>query len=74
MIVGVLADRDLTLHAASLCYRLRLTAQAARAIAWERLTLAGFGGACVPPLRIHPCHAAPCVGKVRVQQGAIDIE
>ena len=29
-----IADRDLVLHTASLCYRLRLTEQEARAIAW----------------------------------------
>jgi len=29
------ADRDLALHTASLCYRLRLTEQETRAIAWE---------------------------------------
>jgi len=28
------ADRDLVLHTASVCYRLRLTEQEARAIAW----------------------------------------
>jgi len=28
------ADRDLALHTASLCYRLRLTEQEPRAIAW----------------------------------------
>ena len=32
--IGFVADRDLALHTASLCYRLRLTEQEARAIAW----------------------------------------
>ena len=31
---SLVADRDLALHTASLCYRLRLTEQEARAIAW----------------------------------------
>ena len=32
--ISFVADRDLALHTASLCYRLRLTEQEARAIAW----------------------------------------
>ena len=32
--ISLVADRDLALHTASLCYRLRLTEQEARAIAW----------------------------------------
>jgi hypothetical protein len=32
---SMVADRDLTLHTASLCYRLRLTEQQARAIEWD---------------------------------------
>ena len=32
--ISFVADRDLVLHTASLCYRLRLTKQGARAIAW----------------------------------------
>ena len=32
--ISMVADRDLTLHTASLCYRLRLTEQAARTIVW----------------------------------------
>jgi len=32
--ISFIADRDLALHTASLCYRLRLTEQEARAIAW----------------------------------------
>lgn len=33
--VSMVADRDLVLHTASLCYRLRLTEQEARAIEWD---------------------------------------
>ena len=33
--ISLVADRDLALHTASLCYRLRLTEQEARAIAWN---------------------------------------
>ena len=33
--ISMVADRDLTLHTASLCYRLRRTEQEARAIAWD---------------------------------------
>jgi hypothetical protein len=33
--ISLVADRDLTLHTASLCYRVRLTEQEARAIEWE---------------------------------------
>ena len=32
--ISLVADRDLALHTASRCYRLRLTEQEARAIAW----------------------------------------
>ena len=32
--ISFVADRDLALHTASLCYRLRVTEQEARAIAW----------------------------------------
>jgi len=32
--ISLVADRDLALHTASLCYRLRLTEQEARAITW----------------------------------------
>lgn len=32
--ISLVADRDLELHTASLCYRLRLTEQEARAIVW----------------------------------------
>ena len=32
---SLVADQDLPLHTASLCYRLRLTEQEARAIAWN---------------------------------------
>jgi hypothetical protein len=32
--ISLAADRDLDLHTASLCYRLRLTEQQTRAIAW----------------------------------------
>jgi len=32
--ISFVADRDLALHTAILCYRLRLTEQEARAIAW----------------------------------------
>ena len=32
--ISFVADRDLALHTASLCYRLRLTEQETRAIAW----------------------------------------
>ena len=32
--ISMIADRDLALHTASLCYRLRLIEQEARAIAW----------------------------------------
>ena len=32
--ISLVADRDLDLHTASLCYRLRLTEQHIRAIAW----------------------------------------
>jgi hypothetical protein len=32
--ISLRADRDLALHTASLCYRLRLTEQEARAIVW----------------------------------------
>ena len=32
--ISLQSDRDLTLHTASLCYRLRLTEQQARAIVW----------------------------------------
>ena len=34
--ISLVADRDLALHTASLCYRLRLTEQEARAIAWGK--------------------------------------
>ena len=33
--ISLVADRDLALHTASLCYRRRLTEQEARAIAWR---------------------------------------
>jgi len=33
--IGLVADQDLPLHTASLCYRLRLTEQEARAIEWN---------------------------------------
>ena len=33
--ISLAADRELTLHSASLCYRLRLVEQETRAIAWE---------------------------------------
>ena len=33
---SLVADRDLALHTASLCYRLRLTEQHARAIEWGK--------------------------------------
>ena len=33
--ISLVADRDLTLHTASLCYRLRRTEQQARAIEWH---------------------------------------
>jgi hypothetical protein len=33
--ISMVADRDLTLHTASLCYRLRRTEQQARAIEWH---------------------------------------
>jgi hypothetical protein len=33
--ISLAADQDLPLHTASLCYRLRLTEQEARAIAWD---------------------------------------
>lgn len=32
--ISLIADRDLPLHTASLCYRLRLAEQEARAIEW----------------------------------------
>ena len=32
--ISLRSDQDLALHTASLCYRLRLTEQQARAIAW----------------------------------------
>jgi len=32
--ISLVADRDLALHTASLCYRLRVTEQETRAIAW----------------------------------------
>ena len=34
--ISLVADQDLPLHTASLCYRLRATAQEARAIEWEK--------------------------------------
>ena len=34
--ISLRADQDLALHTASLCYRLRLTEQEARAIAWGK--------------------------------------
>ena len=34
--ISLQSDRDLALHTASLCYRLRLTEQQAPAIAWEQ--------------------------------------
>jgi hypothetical protein len=34
--ISLVADRDLALHSASLCYRLRLVEQESRTIAWER--------------------------------------
>ncbi len=34
--ISLVTDRDLALHTASLCYRLRLTEQEARAIAWGK--------------------------------------
>jgi hypothetical protein len=34
--ISFVADRDLALHTASLCYRLRLTEQEAKAIAWGK--------------------------------------
>jgi hypothetical protein len=34
--ISMIADRDLALHTASLCYRLRLTEQQARAIEWGK--------------------------------------
>ena len=33
--ISLVADQDLPLHTASQCYRLRLTEQEARAIAWN---------------------------------------
>ena len=33
--ISLVADRDLALHTASLCYRLRLREQEARAITWR---------------------------------------
>ncbi len=33
--ISLVADSDLPLHAASLCYRLRLTEQPSRAIEWD---------------------------------------
>ena len=33
--ISLVADQDLPLHTASLCYRLRLTEQEARVIAWN---------------------------------------
>ena len=33
--ISLHTDRDLDLHSASLCYRLRRTEQAARAISWK---------------------------------------
>jgi hypothetical protein len=33
--ISLAADQDLVLHTASLCYRLRLTEQEARAIEWN---------------------------------------
>jgi hypothetical protein len=33
--ISLVADQDLPLHTASLCYRLRLTEQEARAIEWN---------------------------------------
>jgi hypothetical protein len=34
--ISFVADRDLTLHTASLCYRLRFTEQESRAIEWGK--------------------------------------
>ena len=34
--ISLRSDQDLALHSASLCYRLRLTEQEARVIAWDR--------------------------------------
>ena len=34
--ISLVADQDLDLHTASLCYRLRLTAQQARVIVWNQ--------------------------------------
>ncbi len=34
--ISLVADRNLALHTASLCYRLRLTKQQAKAIAWGK--------------------------------------
>lgn len=34
--ISFVADRDLELHTASLCYRLRLTEQQAKAVAWGK--------------------------------------
>jgi hypothetical protein len=34
--ISLQGDRDLSLHAASLCYRLRRTEQQARAIVWNQ--------------------------------------
>jgi hypothetical protein len=34
--ISLVADRDLALHTASLCYRLRLTEQQAKAIQWRK--------------------------------------
>jgi hypothetical protein len=34
--ISLAADQDLELHTASLCYRLRLVEQQARAIVWNR--------------------------------------
>jgi hypothetical protein len=33
--ISLVADQNLTLHTASLCYRLRLVEQGTRVIAWE---------------------------------------
>jgi len=34
--ISLITDRDLALHTASLCYRLRLTEQQAKAIEWRK--------------------------------------
>ena len=34
--ISIVADRDLAMHTASLCYRLRLTEQEARVIEWGK--------------------------------------